>query len=121
MNNDDFLRDEIKKLKNEFDYNYDNMYEIFGNISDFFSSPYLEKPVASSEVVIELWNTLLEVFLICTKYENKFEAISIMVDILIYAEKLDILLSREPLKEWYSVHRENVHEDISECIEEIIQ
>ena len=120
MNNDNFLRNEIKKIKNEFDYNTDNMYEPFGNVGDLFSSPYIKDPVASSEVVEELWNTLLEIFLDCTKYENKFEAISVMFDISIYAEKLNISLNRESLKEWHNIHREDIHEDILECIEEIV-
>ena len=120
MNNDDFLRAEIKKLKNEFDYNYDDMYEVFSNIGDLFFSPYIKKPVASSEVVIELWNTLLDIFMNCTKFENKFESISVMFDILIYAEKLDISLNRESLKEWYNIHHKDMHEDILECVNEIL-
>lgn len=119
MSNDAFLRDTIKKIKNEFDYNYDDMYEIISSVGDLFASPYLNKSIANIETIEELWNTLLEVFLSSKSFDNKFESISVMFDIQMYGKKFNIPLELNSLKKWYN-DNEHEHEDILECVEEIL-
>ena len=116
--NDDFLIEKILMLLSN---NNVDMFSLIGSVKDLFSSAYITKKVASDNIVSDLWASLFTVFSESKEYENQFDAIDAMYDIFVYAEKNDVNLNLEPLREWRNIHDENnISLEILECVDEML-
>lgn len=116
--NDDFLIEKVLMLLSN---NNADMFSLIGSVKDLFSSAYITKKVASDNVVSDLWASLFTVFSESKEYENQFDAIDAMYDIFVYAEKNDVNLNLEPLREWRNIHDENnISLEILECVDEML-
>lgn len=118
---DVFLMKKIQELESALDSQCSDLYELIGSVRDFFSSPYISKPIVNSDLVKELWNVLTKIFIYNNAYDNKFDAILAMSDIYLYSRHQNINLCLNELKEWRGKHNENdtTHE-ILECIDDIL-
>jgi len=97
------------------------MFDMIGSVRDVFSSAYDTRIIAESDVVEELWDLLLIVFVGDGAYENKFDSISAMSDICLYAKKQNISLRLDELKEWRKKHDDkNASLEILECVDDIL-
>ncbi|MGG4610626.1 hypothetical protein [Providencia sp. Me31A] len=118
---DSFLKKKIEEIKLSLSNQCTDMYELIGSVHDLFSSAYTNKLVASKEVVEELWDVLLSVFLKSNFYENRYDAIFAMSDIHLYAKKIKINLELDAIKKWKNnSNTSDSTEEILECIDDIL-
>ncbi|UUC95995.1 hypothetical protein [Comamonas sp. C11] len=74
------------------------MFDLIGSVRDLFSSPYNNHPIASEGIIVKLWCSLFDVFIDDTDYDNQFDALSTMSDILMYAKRQHIELNLNHIK-----------------------
>ncbi|ECF6265279.1 hypothetical protein PL246_23330 [Salmonella enterica] len=119
--NDDFLIKKIQEINLALESQSSDMYELIGSVKDLFSSAYISKPIASTDVVKNLFNALLNVFISSDVYENQFDSVITMSDINLYAKRINIKLCLCRLKKWRNEHNEiNSTEEILECVDDIL-
>jgi len=117
----DFLRGKIGDIGIALASHNNDMFDMIGSVRDVFSSAYDTRIIAESDVVEELWDLLLIVFVGDGAYENKFDSISAMSDICLYAKKQNISLRLDELKEWRKKHDDkNASLEILECVDDIL-
>ncbi|HEK0624743.1 hypothetical protein [Proteus mirabilis] len=118
---DTFLKEKIIEIKISLSNQCTDMYELIGSVHDLFSSVYTNKLVANKNVIEELWDVLLSVFLKSNFYENRYDAIFAMSDIHLYAKKLKINLELDAIRKWRnSGNTSNSTEEILECVDDIL-
>lgn len=118
---DTFLKEKIAEIQISLSNQCSDMYELIGSVHDLFSSVYTNELVASKDVIEELWDALLSVFLKSNFYGNRYDAIFAMSDIHLYAKKLKINLELDAIKKWRNnSNTSNSTEDILECIDDIL-
>lgn len=118
---DDFLINKIKEINANLECNNADMYELIGSVRDLFLSAYISKPIASSEVIKELFNVLLNVFIHSDTYQNQFDSIVTMNDVNLYARRQKITLCLCELEKWRREHdNTNSTEEILECVDDIL-
>ncbi|WP_338804193.1 hypothetical protein WDV76_00685 [Xenorhabdus griffiniae] len=116
-----FLKEKIKEINIALESQHADMYALIGSIRDLFSSAYITKPIADPDIVKELWEALLRVFINSDIYDNQFDAINAMGDINLYARKLSISLDLNELKKWRQDHDDhNSALEILECVDYIL-
>lgn len=116
-----FLREKIKEMKMSLQDQKPDMYELIGSVRDLFSSVYSNKIIACNEVIINLWDILLNVFFESNYYDNRFDAIFAMSDIRLYAKKQNIDLNLDSLKKWSNENDESsTTEEMLECVDDIL-
>lgn len=119
--NNVFLKEKINEINLSLSQQCSDMYDLIGSVRDVFSSAYLTTAVADNSIVKELWEVLLSVFIYSDTYDNKFDAISVMSDINLYASRLNIELPLNELRVWRGKQEGcNISSEISECIDDIL-
>lgn len=118
---DTFLKEKIIEIKISLSNQCTDMYELIGSVHDLFSSVYTTKLVANKNVIEELWDVLLSVFLKSNFYGNRYDVIFAMNDIHLYAKKLKISLELDAIRKWRkSSNTSNSTEEILECVDDIL-
>ncbi len=114
------ILDKLKSLK-ENSLNTGSLFEELGGISDLFS-PYLTEKIFENEILTNIWNILIYIYIHNPNKENRLEALSVMYDFYIYTVNIGFSIDKKELNEQYlKLHgNHELDQESKEILEEIL-
>ena len=116
-----FIENKIHEMEEITENNSYDLYRTIALIGDVFSSPYIRTPIVSIDAVRRLWSVMSQAFFCFDEYEKRFEIVSVMNDIFLYAKEQNVDLNVDGLSAWRKKHlNDPLAQEIVEYIDNIL-